>query len=128
MQKYIAVIKRYIAAICREIWLSFLKIITVMLSLVQDVFLSNDKPDLYLAVQCTCTVYTYAQQGQQYGAERAGVLARDERLRRHPLHTRRSERVLMKELLFGIYVFSSSKYNCYWNEVLQLMCKGTYIQ
>ena len=54
MQKYIAVIKRYIAAICREIWLSFLKIITVMLSLVQDVFLSNDKPDLYLAVQCTC--------------------------------------------------------------------------
>ena len=109
MQKYIAVIKRYIAAICREIWLSFLKIITVMLSLVQDVFLSNDKPDLYLAVQCTCTVYTYAQQGQQYGAERAGVLARDERLRRHPLHTRRSERVLMKELLFGIYVFSSSK-------------------
>ena len=57
MQKYIAVIKRYIAAICREIWLSFLKIITVMLSLVQDVFLSNDKPDLYLAVQCTCTVY-----------------------------------------------------------------------
>ena len=58
MQKYIAVIKGYtsIAAICREIWLSFLKIITVMLSLVQDVFLSNDKPDLYLAVQCTCTV------------------------------------------------------------------------
>ena len=65
----------------------------------------------------------YAQQGQQYGAERAGVLARDERLRHHPLHTRRSERVLMKELLFGIYVFSSSKYDCYWNEVLQLMCK-----
>ena len=56
MQKYIAVIKGYIAAICREIWLSFLKIITVMLSFVQDVFLSNDKPDLYLAVQCTCTV------------------------------------------------------------------------